>query len=140
MFGINPLLVPGGLAAKGIFHIGRFAINKEVKDVNLFKQLMVCAIAPICQDESNIAFAEIDSKLLRILSLLGIKAKIIGKSIHYLGSETIPVLMDYEGLSTFYNANKNLVSNTSLLPSEAVKLTKEHLIFNSEKQSTSTAA
>lgn len=114
IFGINPLLVIGDIKLNNIWHIGRFAIKKECKDINLFKKLMVCAIAPICKEEGNIAFAECDSKLLRILNLLGIKANVIGEPINYLGSETIPISMSYEGLIDFYNKNKNLVSSDIL--------------------------
>ncbi|WP_299677573.1 hypothetical protein [uncultured Tenacibaculum sp.] len=114
IFGINPFLAVRKDHVNNIFHIGRFAIKKNVGDINLFKKLMVCAIAPICEHEDNIAFAECDSKLLRVLRLLGIKAEVIGKSINYLGSETIPVALPYEGLIDFYNKNKSLVTiNTS---------------------------
>lgn len=118
-FGINPLLVTKNINVSNIYHIGRFAIKKEVRDINLFKQLMVCAISPICIDKKSIAFAECDSKLLRILSLLGIKATVIGESIDYLGSETIPICMKYDGLIGFYNKNKSLVpTNVLYQPAE----------------------
>ena len=51
--------------------------------------------------KNSIAFAECDSKLLRVMNLMGIKADVIGDSINYLGSETIPVSMNYEGLKGF---------------------------------------
>ncbi|TRX31192.1 hypothetical protein FNW52_18935 [Flavobacterium sp. ZT3R18] len=111
MFGINPFVCTDGNPINEIWHIGRFAIKKGVRDINLLKKLLVCAIAPICGHKDNIAFAEIDAKLLRVLQLMGIKAKIVGKSIEYLGSETIPVSMSYHGLIDFYNENKNLVSS-----------------------------
>ncbi|VXB79161.1 conserved hypothetical protein [Flavobacterium sp. 9AF] len=109
IFGINPLNVVGDIELNDIFHIGRFAIKKEGSDPQLFKQLMICAISPICKNKGNIVFAECDSKLLRILTLLGIKATIVGESIDYLGSETIPICMSYDGLIDFYNTNKSLV-------------------------------
>ncbi len=108
IFSINPLLAVDNIP-NDIWHIGRFAIRKGVRDVNLFKQLMVCAIAPVCKHIDNVAFAECDSKLLRTLYLLGIKATIIGKSVNYLGSETIPICMTYNGLIDFYTKNKVLV-------------------------------
>ena len=109
IFGINPLLLNGYDINKSIWHIGRFAIKKGVKDINLFKRLMVCAIAPICQDKNAVAYAECDSKLLRVMQALGIKATPVDKPINYLGSETIPVSMQYKGLIGFYNKNKSLV-------------------------------
>ncbi|KRD12428.1 hypothetical protein ASE21_00510 [Flavobacterium sp. Root901] len=94
-----------------IWHIGRFATKRNINDKTLFKRLMVCAIAPICEQENGVAFAECDSKLLRIMNLLGIKAKVIGSSVNYLGSETIPIAMSYEGLKEFYYNNKYLVTS-----------------------------
>lgn len=119
IFGINPLLMTNSTTINSIYHIGRFAIKKNVCNINLFKQLMVCAIAPICEHKENIAFAECDSKLLRVLSSLGIKATVIGKSINYLGSETIPISMTYNDLIEFYQKNKELSANViskSLIP------------------------
>lgn len=113
IFGINPLLAIHQPSINEIYHIGRFAIKKGVGDNTLFKKLMVCAIAPICEHKDNIAFAECDSKLLRVLSLMGIKTTVIGKSIDYLGSETIPVSLTYDGLIDFYTKNKGLVEGIS---------------------------
>jgi|SRR5690606_33627243 len=128
MFGINPLLCLSGNSVNEIWHIGRFAIKKGARDISLLKKLMVSAIAPICKHEDNIAFAECDAKLLRIMTLMGIKTKIVGKSIDYLGSETIPVSIAYNGLINFYNENKYLMQpaitvqtqNTTLLPNSVV--------------------
>lgn len=77
---------------------------------------MVCAIAPLCRKKRGLAFAECDSKLLRAMKLLGIKAKVLGKSINYLGSETIPISLDYEGLKEFYHQNKKLIHRRKLTP------------------------
>ena len=116
IFNINPLSVADDISLNTIWHIGRFAIKKEASDINLFKQLMICAITPVCKHKDNIAFAECDSKLLRILTLLGIKATVVGNSITYLGSETIPISMTYDGLIEFYNKNKDLVSEDVFIP------------------------
>lgn len=132
IFGINPLNVIGDIELNDIFHIGRFAIKKEGSDIHLFKQLMICAISPICKNKGNVVFAECDSKLLRILTLLGIKATVVGDSIDYLGSETIPICMTCDGLINFYNANKSLVPTTILnYSSKTVKLPKS-VVFNSK--------
>jgi hypothetical protein len=114
MFGICPLLCTNGHSVNEIWHIGRFAIKKGLRDLNLLKKLMVAAIAPVCMHKDNFAFAECDAKLLRILTLIGITAKIVGQSIDYLGSETIPICMSYDGLIDFYNQNKELVSSEDL--------------------------
>lgn len=110
IFGINPLLAISQPNINEIYHIGRFAIRKDISNLNLFKQLMICAITPVCQHKDNIAFAECDSKLLRVLNLMGIKTEVIGEPLNYLGSETIPVSMSYDGLIDFYNKNKHLAA------------------------------
>ncbi|TCP24756.1 hypothetical protein EV195_105187 [Tenacibaculum skagerrakense] len=116
IFGINPLDVIGNTVLKSVWHIGRFAIKKDVRNINLFKKLMVQAIAPICKSKNSVAFAECDSKLLRIMTAMGIKATVIGESINYLGSETIPVCFTYEGLIDFYNKNKKLLNTREINP------------------------
>ena len=110
LFNINPLEISSSQNVSSIWHIGRFATNKSNTDRTLFKKLMIQAITPICKDENSVAFAECDSKLLRVMNLMGIKADVIGDSINYLGSETIPVSMNYDGLKGFYDANRYLVS------------------------------
>ena len=111
IFGINPLLALSQPNINDIYHIGRFAVKKDVRDINLFKKLLVCIAKIICNDKGNVAFAECDSKLLRILKLLGVKAMVIGESVNYLGSETIPIAMTYDGIIDFYNSNKHLLDN-----------------------------
>lgn len=133
MFGINPFLCAEGDAINEIWHIGRFAIKKGVRDVNLLKKLLVCAIAPVCKHKDNMAFAEIDAKLLRVLTLMGIKAKIVGKSIEYLGSETIPVSMSYNGLITFYNENKHLVTPEDFELSSVNYKLPNKVVFNANQ-------
>ena len=115
IFNIDPLcILNNSERASSIWHIGRFATNRNIKDRTLFRRLMVCAIAPICEQKYGVAFAECDSKLLRIMNLLGIKTEIIGDSVNYLGSETIPVSMSYDGLKDFYYANKYLVASDTI--------------------------
>ena len=109
IFGIDPLQCIHGHPIHEIWHIGRFAIKKGAGDISLLKKLMVSAIKPICASKNNIAFAECDAKLLRVMQLMGIKTEVVGASIDYLGSETIPIKMTYKGLIGFYNKNKYLI-------------------------------
>jgi hypothetical protein len=110
LFNVNPLsLVKNSKTAQSIWHIGRFATIKNNPDRNLFKRLMICAISPICKEKKGIALAECDRKLLRVMNLMGIKTQTVGESIYYLGSETIPISMNYQGLKDFYEKNKYLV-------------------------------
>ncbi|CAL2063391.1 hypothetical protein [Tenacibaculum sp. 190524A05c] len=127
IFGISPLDITGNTVLKSIWHIGRFAIKKDVRNINLLKKLMVQAIAPICKNKNSIAFAECDSKLLRIMLAMGIKATVIGESVNYLGSETIPVCMTYEGLIDFYNDNKKLLLHTAEIKTHQFNLAQKNL-------------
>ena len=111
IFGINPLIAFSQPNTNDIFHVGRFAVKKDVHNINLFKKLLVCIAKIICNNMGNVAFAECDSKLLRVLKLFGIKALEIGNSVNYLGSETIPIVMTCEGIIDFYNSNKHLLEN-----------------------------
>ncbi|MEC3881174.1 hypothetical protein [Parapedobacter sp. 10938] len=109
IFGINPLDIDDSPNCRPIWHIGRFAIKKGSGDVNLLKQLMVCAIASVCEDENAIAYAECDCKLLRVLAALGINAHPLGNAVNYLGSGTIPIRMTYGNLIDFYCKHKFIV-------------------------------
>jgi len=113
IFNINPLdTLDNQNSVSSIWHIGRFATSKKSDDKTLFKKLMVHAITPICKEKNSVAFAECDSKLLRVMNLMGIETQVIGKPINYLGSETIPVSMSSAGLKGFYESNKYLVTST----------------------------
>lgn len=115
LFNINPIHLVRN-TSYNIWHIGRLAIKKGA-DNNIFKSLLVTAIAEVCQNENSIAIAECDAKLLRILKILGIEPVILGDSINYLGSETIPVLFPYETLKNFldkYNSTIKLPQSVVL--------------------------
>ena len=109
IFNINPIdTLDRSMTMPSIWHIGRFATRRSNTDNTMFKKLMVHAVAPICKEEDSVAFAECDSKLLRVINLLGIETRIIGKPLNYLGSETIPISISAQGLSRFYHKNKDL--------------------------------
>ena len=106
IFKINPLKSIDNInPTASIWHIGRFAVDScaNVSSVSLFKQLMVYAITPICQEKDSYMVAECDCKLLRVMGLLGIDTVRLGNGIHYLGSETIPVYSTRNGLLNFYH-------------------------------------
>ena len=116
LFYIDPLCFLSD-EVTNIWHIGRFAIKHECdkRSFRLFKTLMVFALNEVCKSEESVALAECDSKLLRILKALGIEAEILADPIHYLGSETIPVLFKYDTLKKFLNKNYYLLSDTNVL-------------------------
>lgn len=90
---------------RSIWHIGRFAVTNGYSPLELFKQFILCAISPICEETNAIAFAECDAKLLRALARMGIESNIIDNPITYLGSETVPVYMMGKTLKDFYEKN-----------------------------------
>lgn len=98
-----------------VWHIGRFAIKKgnNESQLTLFKTLMTFAISDVCAQSNSIAIAECDIKLLKTLKTLGIEAIPIMDAIHYLGSETVPVILTYNGLKNFYDRHQNLMYKTN---------------------------
>lgn len=99
-----------------IWHIGRFAIKKGIDKTGfgIFKTLMAYAINEVCCNKNSVAIAECDAKLLKVLKLMGIEAVTLAEPIHYLGSETIPVMLTYNGLKNFLDKNYHLMSTHEL--------------------------
>ena len=110
VFGINPLEFVPDSTDCNIWHIGRFATasGKGHLNISLFKRLMIYAISPICENVNSYMFAECDSKLLRVMDILGINTVNLRAGINYLGSETIPVIAQSHGLISFYKLFKHL--------------------------------
>lgn len=90
VYGINPLSAIHKEAKYNYWHIGRFAVAKDsgMSTLTLFKRLMALAVKPIVEDKYSYMIAEIDSKLLKVMKVLGFGTRQIGKSIDYLTSET----------------------------------------------------
>lgn len=100
-----------------VFHIGRFVIdqdkirkNKSLRQrrLNILKLLMYYALFPVFNNRLNIFFCECDEKLFTKLNFLGLYPKIIGVPKEYLGSKTIPVYCDYDGIKNFFYQNKSI--------------------------------
>lgn len=91
-----------------IWHIGRFAVNTDIDryGLMLFKLLLLYAMSPICKRKKGTVFAECDSKLLRIMRLIGIKVHQLGEGIDYLGSKTIPIYSTGDDLDVFFRENE----------------------------------
>lgn len=96
-----------------VWHIGRFATRQGAGSIELFKQLIMISISPICEASDSRVFAECDTKLLRTLSKMGIVSETIGEPLVYLGSETVPICIDVNSLKTFYgkHASQNILLN-----------------------------
>nr|WP_278580939.1 hypothetical protein [Prevotella denticola] len=64
---------------------------------------MALAVKPIVEDKYSYMIAEIDSKLLKVMKVLGFGTRQIGKSIDYLTSETVPVCSSKRGIMSFFS-------------------------------------
>ncbi|CAL2103737.1 conserved protein of unknown function [Tenacibaculum sp. 190130A14a] len=114
LFGIKPLDIIGNTMLKHVWHIGRLAIRKEVKDLSLFKKLIACALTPVYAQPNSIVFAECDEKLIRVMRALGIDIIQVGEGVKIVGSVKVPICIYSEGLVKFYDKNKNLVPENVL--------------------------
>lgn len=72
-------------------------------------KLCLCTKRNWLFDQRSYMIAETDSKLLRVMNALGIKTKILGKSIYFLTSETIPINSSKRGLLPFYKHYNTLL-------------------------------
>ena len=100
-----------------IWHVGRFAVSADLGryGISLFRILMMYAVTSMCEYEKGIMFAECDSKLLKTMSLMGLKAVTLDNGIEYLGSVTIPIYITRSGMAEFVAKNQ-----TSVLHVESV--------------------
>ena len=99
-----------------IWHIGRLAVSTKAggSRLTLFKLLLLYAMRPIYESDNDIALAECDNKLLRIMRLMGIQVQSIGESMEYLGSGTTPVYATRDGLANFFNKNRWLMDRCTV--------------------------
>ncbi|RRC97875.1 hypothetical protein [Prevotella sp. OH937_COT-195] len=105
IYGINPLNTIHQENKYSFWHIGRFAVAKEagISTLTLFKRLMALAVKLIVEDKYSYMIAEIDSKLLKVMKVLGFGSRQIGRSIDYLTSETVPVCSSKRGIKGFFS-------------------------------------
>jgi hypothetical protein len=100
-----------------IWHLGRLAVDPEAishnptlskNRVTIFKVLLLAAFRHICSDNNNVMIAECDSRLNEKVKLFGINSVPIGKSMQYLGSETIPIYNTGKELKQFLNKYEHI--------------------------------
>ena len=118
IFDINCYALPFIRQGVAVWHVGRLAISKGAGAASgtLLKELLTLAIYTICQHPGDsVMVAECDSKLLRVLNLLGIRTMVLAPGVEYLGSETIPICCKSEWLRVFLNGNGH-VGMISQLP------------------------
>ena len=114
LFGINPLSNDNCNSSSNIWHIGRFAVESEGSNatrINLFRILMMYAVAPICKYHDGLMYAECDSKLFKAITGLGLEAKALDDGIEYLGSKTIPICIERNGMLEFMSRHCSLALN-----------------------------
>lgn len=111
IFGIDPMEVLPSECPMNYWHVGRFAIDSSsgISTISLFKQLMLCAIDPIVHCDNSYMIAETDSKLLRVMTALGIETWQLGAAVNYLESETIPIYSNNKRLASFYTNYRSLL-------------------------------
>lgn len=104
IFGINPLRAIHSENKYSYWHVGRFAVSKhsDASTLILFKRLMALAVKPVIEDKNSYMIAEIDSRLLQVMNVLGFVTRQIGQSIEYLTSETVPICASKRGIRSFY--------------------------------------
>lgn len=105
IYGINPMNTIHQENKYSFWHIGRFAVAKEagISTLTLFKRLMALALKLIVEGKYSYMIAEIDSKLLKVMKVLGFGSRQIGRSIDYLTSETVPVCSSKRGIKGFFS-------------------------------------
>lgn len=93
-----------------IWHLGRLAVDGgevavdphlAAMRVTLFKTLLVAAFRHICTHEHNLMVAECDTRLSDKIKLLGIRLKVLGSPLNYMGSEVVPVCCTGKELQLF---------------------------------------
>lgn len=104
IFGINPLKTIHDENKYNYWHIGRFAVAKRsgISTFTLFKRLMAFAVKPVIEDKYSYLIAEIDSRLLHVMKVLGFVTRQVGQPIEYLASETVPICVSKRGINGFY--------------------------------------
>lgn len=118
-FNVNLQTFVNGLShcPNEIFHIGRFAIDQDIirknnklrsQRITILKILMYHALLPIVKNPSNIFFCECDEKLYSKLNYMGLFPEKIGATKFCMGSNTVPVYCNNEGIIQFFNQNQSL--------------------------------
>ena len=116
-----------------IWHVGRFAVSADLgrQGILLFKVLMAYAATSICEYEKGIMFAECDSKLLKLLKLMGLKAVSLDAGIEHLGSITIPIYITRCGMTDFVAQNQASVLNVE--SSSNIPVKQKNVSFSKSK-------
>ncbi|MBW7892459.1 MAG: hypothetical protein H3C48_15825 [Chitinophagaceae bacterium] len=105
LFGIDLKMV---LPEKdNLWHIGRFVISRRlpINRISFLKKILYNAFYPVFHFGSGLIIAECDKKVILTLQKLEIPSNILGASIEYICSETFPIYIESNDLSTFISVH-----------------------------------
>lgn len=105
------LLLPG---IDHFWHIGRFVISRKIpKDrISILKKILYNAFYPVYKMGSGLIIAECDKKVTLTLEKLNVTSFVLGKSIEYICSETLPIYIRSEWLNEFVSSNADRYFST----------------------------
>jgi hypothetical protein len=116
---IKRLIRERGLNPAEIWHVGRFAIDRQLINQNealkaqqifYFKLLITCVFVHICAHPDNIMIAECDTKLQGTLIKLGIFSEELSNGHFILGSDALPIFNTSAGLKPFFEKHKHIIN------------------------------
>ncbi|MGN6212009.1 hypothetical protein [Parafilimonas sp.] len=106
LFGINvqDVLIPDYL---NIWHLGRFVISGKICEerIGILKKMLFNAFYPISTMGAGLVLAECDKKLTMTLKKMGIDSFVLGDSIEYICSETLPIYIKSDWLNQYISSN-----------------------------------
>jgi len=90
-----------------IWHLGRFVISRKIPDdrISILKKMLYKAFYPVYAIGAGIIVAECDKKLTITLKKMGIDSFILGESIDYICSETLPIYIKSNWLQQYIFLN-----------------------------------
>jgi hypothetical protein len=101
---IQDILIPAYL---NVWHVGRFVISGKIPGdrISILKKMLYKAFYPVYAIGAGIILAECDKKLTITLKKMGIDSFILGESIEYICSETLPIYIRSEWLESYISSN-----------------------------------
>src|SRR5690242_9137606 len=98
--GIQDILIPG---YPNVWHVGRFVISRKIPAdrICILKKMLYHAFYPVYAIGAGIILAECDKKLTITLKKMGINSFILGESIEYICSETLPIYIRSDWLARY---------------------------------------
>lgn len=92
-----------------VWHLGRFVISRKICEdrIGILKKMLFNAFYPVSAMGAGIVLAECDKKLTMTLKKMGINSFILGDSIEYICSETLPIYIKSDWLSQYISTNKH---------------------------------